>query len=71
MSITINGLTKEQVIIAEALWNAETPDAIVALMLVHGKEKVNVMKELITAAVIDQTEPDLSQVKDYLSKFRA
>lgn len=67
--ITINGLSPTQCAIADKLWTAESPDAITALMLVFGKEEVKVVMEMMTLAALDQIEPDLDDVANYLRKF--
>ena len=68
--ITIHGLTPAQLAIADKLWTAESSDAITALMLVFGKAEVKVVMELMTLAALDQIEPDLSDVANYLRKFK-
>ena len=68
--ITIHGLTPTQHAIADKLWTAESPDAITALMLIFGKEEVKVVMEMMTLAALDQIEPDLDDVANYLRKFQ-
>lgn len=67
--ISIEGLTPTQCTIADALWTAESADAITALMLVFGKEQVNIVMEMMTLAALDTIEPDLEEVANYLRKF--
>ena len=67
--ITIQGLSPTQYAIADKLWTAESADAITALMLVFGKAQVKVVQEMMTLAALDQIEPDLSDVANYLRKF--
>lgn len=67
--ISIEGLTPTQHAIADRLWTAESADAITALMLVFGKEQVNIVMEMMTLAALDQIEPDLEEVANYLRKF--
>jgi len=67
--ITIQGLSPTQYAIADKLWTAESPDAITALMLVFGKAEVKVVQEMMTLAALDQIEPDLEAIANYLRKF--
>ena len=67
--ITIQGLSPTQYAIADKLWTAESVDAITALMLVFGREQVKVVQEMMTLAALDQIEPDLDDVANYLRKF--
>lgn len=67
--MTLTGLTAQQVVIAEALWNAKDQDTIVALMLAFGKAQVQSMQSLMIAEALDQvTDTDLAC--SVLNKFR-
>ena len=67
--ITIQGLSPTQHAIADKLWTAESADAITALMLVFGRAQVKVVMEMMTLAALDQIEPDLDAIANYLRKF--
>ena len=67
--ITIQGLSPTQYAIADKLWTEESADAITALMLVFGREQVKVVQEMMTLAALDQIEPDLEAIANYLRKF--
>lgn len=70
MEITIDNLTPQQKVIAQALWTAKDKDTITALMIVFGKEPVQVIQSMMLAAVYDSMEVDTSQAKEYLDKFK-
>ena len=70
MEITIENLTAQQKVIAQALWTAKDTDTVTALMIVFGKEPVQVVQSMMLAAVYDSMEVDTSQAKEYLSKFK-
>lgn len=66
--IHIDGFTAKQKVIADLLWEAETTEELVSIMLVFGKEEVSVVKEMIVAATYDQME-DTDIANDYLKRF--
>ena len=69
MNLQIQGLSPQQCAIADQLWTATSADAITALMLVFGRAQVKVVMEMMTLAALDQIEPDLEAVANYLRKF--
>ena len=54
--ISIDNVTPHQKVILDALWTAESPDTITALMLVFGKAEVQAMQSMLIAAAFDQVE---------------
>jgi hypothetical protein len=57
--ITLQGLTAQDVQICNLLWNCdsiEAVDAMVAAMPPAYKQRAQVMRELMTAAALDQVE---------------
>lgn len=67
--VTVQGFTPRQCVIADALWAAESSDAILALMLVFGKDEVDLVKEMITAAALDQMADDTTDAMNELKRF--
>ena len=66
--IHIDGFTAKRKVIADLLWEAETTEELVSIMLVFGKEEVSVVKEMIVAATYDQMQ-DTDIANDYLKRF--
>lgn len=68
--IKIEGFTARQHVIADLLWEAQTTEELVAIMLAFGKEEVSIVKEMIVAATYDSMDVDVSEANEYLDKFR-
>lgn len=68
--ISIDNITAQQKVILDALWTAESPDTITALMLVFGKAEVQAMQSMLLAAALDQVE-STNEANDYLRKFQS
>jgi hypothetical protein len=68
--ITIDNVTPQQKVILDALWTADSPDTITALMLVFGKAEVQAMQNMLIAAAFDSIT-DTTEANDYLRKFQA
>jgi hypothetical protein len=66
----LTGLTSSQVVIAEALWNAQDENTIVALMLAFGKQEVQTMQSLMIAEMLDNVS-DTDLATDVLAQFRS
>lgn len=67
--ITLQGLTKRQVIIAECLWNhCETQRDVEAVLANYGKDARTVY-ELLTAATMDQYM-DVTEAKEILDRIK-
>jgi hypothetical protein len=66
----LTGLTSSQVVIAEALWNAQDENTIVALMLAFGKQEVQTMQILMIAEMLDNVS-DTDLATDVLAQFRS
>ncbi|NCZ71144.1 MAG: hypothetical protein EB010_09935 [Acidimicrobiia bacterium] len=66
----LTGLTSRQVVIAEALWNAQDENTIVALMLAFGKQEVQTMQSLMIAEMLDNVS-DTDLATDVLAQFRS
>jgi hypothetical protein len=66
----LTGLTSRQVVIAEALWNAQDENTIVALMLAFGKQEVQTMQSLMIAEMLDNVS-DTDLASDVLAQFRS
>lgn len=67
--ITIEGLTRGQMIIADTLWNkCETPQDVAAVIKVFGPE-ARMVYELIIAATMDQYM-ETNEAKQILERFR-
>ncbi len=66
----LTGLTSRQVVIAEALWNAQDENTIVALMLAFSKQEVQTMQSLMIAEMLDNVS-DTDMATDVLAQFRS
>lgn len=66
----LTGLTSRQVVIAEALWNAQDENTIVALMLAFSKQEVQTMQSLMIAEMLDNVS-DTDLATDVLAQFRS
>jgi hypothetical protein len=66
----LTGLTSRQVVIAEALWNAQDENTIVALMLAFSKQEVQTMQSLMIAEMLDNVS-DTDLASDVLAQFRS
>ena len=66
----LTGLTSRQVVIAEALWNAQDENTIVALMLAFSKQEVQTMQCLMIAEMLDNVS-DTDLATDVLAQFRS
>ena len=67
--INIQGLSKKDVQICKLLWNCDTMeavDAMVAAMPPAYKQRAQVMRELMTAAQLDQVEDIDENITAYL-----
>ena len=70
--ITLEGLTKQDIEICNLLWNCdstEAVDAIVKAMPAAYKQRAMVLRELMTAAALDQVETVDEAVSDYLNSI--
>lgn len=70
--IRLEGLTKQDIQICNLLWNCDTVeavDAMVAAMPPAYKNRAVVMRELMTAAQLDQVEDIDEAVTDYLQRI--
>ena len=70
--ITLEGLTKQDIEICNLLWNCdsvEAVDAIVKAMPSAYKQRAMVLRELMTAAALDQVETVDEAVSDYLNSI--
>lgn len=70
--ITLEGLTKQDIQICNLLWNCdstEAVDAIVKAMPAAYKQRAMVLRELMTAAALDQVETVDEAVSDYLNSI--
>lgn len=66
----LTGLTSRQAVIAEALWNAQDENTIVALMLAFSKQEVQTMQSLMIAEMLDNVS-DTDLATDVLAQFRS
>ena len=67
--IKLEGLTKQDIQICNLLWNCDTLEAVdrmVAAMPPAYKQRAQVMRELMTAAQLDQVEDIDANVTAYL-----
>ncbi len=67
--IKLEGLTKQDIQICNLLWNCDTVEAVdrmVAAMPPAYKQRAQVMRELMTAAQLDQVEDIDANVTAYL-----
>ena len=70
--ITINGLTQQDIQICNLLWNCdsvEAVDAMVKAMPSAYKRRAQVLRELMTAAALDEVTTVDCNVKDYLNSI--
>ena len=70
--ITLEGLTKQDIQICNLLWNCdsvEAVDAMVKAMPSAYKQRAIVLRELMTAAALDQVTTVNDNVKDYLNSI--
>jgi hypothetical protein len=70
--ITLEGLTHQDIQIFNLLWNCdsiEAVDAIVKAMPSAYKQRAMVLRELMTAAALDQVETVDEAVSDYLNSI--
>ena len=66
--ITLTGLTALQVTIADFLWEADTQEELDVVSEAFGSEEVEVIKQLMLAAMFDDVE-DLSQANELLKSY--
>jgi hypothetical protein len=67
--IQLQGLTKQDIQICNLLWNCDSTEAVdrmVAAMPAAYKQRAEVMRELMTAAALDQVESVDEAVTAYL-----
>jgi hypothetical protein len=72
--ITLQGLSKQDVQICNLLWNCdsvEAVDAMVAAMPPAYKQRAEVMRELMTAATLDQLEDVHENITALLQRIAA
>jgi hypothetical protein len=70
--ITLEGLTQQDIQICNLLWNCdsiEAVDAIVKAMPSAYKQRAMVLRELMTAAALDQVETVDEAVSRYLNSI--
>ena len=70
--INIQGLSKQDVQICKLLWNCDTieaVDAMVAAMPPAYKKRAQSMRELMTAAQLDQVETVHENITQYLQRI--
>ena len=70
--ITLEGLTQQDIEICNLLWNCdsvEAVDAIVKAMPSAYKQRAMVLRELMTAAALDQVETVDEAVSGYLNSI--
>jgi len=67
--LVLEGLNNKQRSIADALWEARSPDVVTALMLVYGKTEVKIIMDMMLAASLDNIDVDVSDARAYLSTF--
>lgn len=66
--ITLTGLTSLQVTIADFLWSADTQEDLEAVNEAFGSEQVEVIKQLMLAAMFDDVE-DVAAASNLLKSF--
>ena len=66
--ISIDNVTPQQKVILDALWTAESPDTITALMLVFGKAEVQAMQSMLVAAAFDSVT-DTTEANELLQRY--
>lgn len=72
MTITLEGLTRQQYQIADLLWNCETQEQVQTLiqsMPTQYKQDAAVVHQLMIAAVMDQHTEITADVKDTISRI--
>jgi hypothetical protein len=72
--ITLEGLSKQDVQICNLLWNCDSVEAVeamVAAMPPAYKQRAEVMRELMTAATLDQLEDVHENITAYLQRIAA
>ena len=72
--ITLQGLSKQDVQICNLLWNCDTVEAVDAMvnaMPPAYKQRAVVMRELMTAATLDQLEDVHEDITAYLQRIAA
>lgn len=72
MTITLQGLTKQQYQIADLLWGCDTQaqvQAMIAAMPAAYKQDAETIYELMIAAVMDQHTEITEDVKDAISRI--
>ena len=72
--IKLEGLSKQDVQICKLLWNCDTleaVDAMVAAMPPAYKQRAQVMRELMTAAQLDQVEDVYADTQALLQRIAA
>ena len=72
--ITLQGLSKQDVEICKLLWNCDTVEAVeamVAAMPPAYKQRAVVMRELMTAATLDQVEDVNENITALLQRIAA
>lgn len=72
MSITLQGLTRQQYQIADLLWNCDTQAQVQTLihsMPPQHKQDAETIYELMIAAVMDQHTEITEDVKDIISRI--
>jgi hypothetical protein len=72
--IQLQGLSKQDVQICNLLWNCDTVeavDAMVAAMPPAYKQRAEVMRELMTAAALDQVEDVHEDITALLQRIAA
>ena len=70
--ITLEGLTQQDIQICNLLWNcdsSEAVDAMVSAMPSAYKQRAIVLRELMTAAALDEVTTVNDNVKDYLNSI--
>jgi hypothetical protein len=70
--ITLEGLTKQDIEICNLLWNCDSVEAVdrmVAAMPSAYKQRAVVLRELMTAAALDDVMTVNDNVKDYLDSI--
>lgn len=71
--ITIEGLTPSQIAIADILWKFDTLEQIdhwiSKIPTRRGRIEARFVQNMIVAAVLDQTDPDLEEANHYLQRI--
>jgi Spy/CpxP family protein refolding chaperone len=69
MMMQIDGLTDEQIEIADTLWNCETEDEVREVIDQIGDEAYSVY-QLMVAAHFDENCTDVTDAREYLNSIR-